>query len=79
MAIQQTEPIRRLYALHLVDIELDHLERAIRQPGNRMLNTDYWRRRVQSIRTRFELTREQLARVDAILDRLAQRTGPTAV
>jgi vancomycin permeability regulator SanA len=73
MGIQQTQSARRVHALHLVDADLDHLERAILQPENRMLDARYWERRVQSVRHQFELTREQRARVDAILERLAQR------
>ncbi|HTH74900.1 MAG TPA: hypothetical protein VL635_10890, partial [Trinickia sp.] len=71
--IQQTNPVRRVHALHLVDADLDHLERVIREPENRMLNAQYWERRVHSVRRQFELTREQRARVEAILQRLAQR------
>jgi hypothetical protein len=71
----QTEPVRRIHALHLVDADLDHLERAIRQPEIRMLNAQYWERRVLSVRHQFELTREQRARVDAILQRLARRSA----
>ena len=81
MAIQQTTSasVRRVYALHLVDADLDHLERAIQQPENRMLNVHYWERRVRSVRHQFELTREQGARVDAILERLAQRSRDPAL
>jgi hypothetical protein len=73
MAIQQTEPVRRTYALHLVDADLDHLERAIREPENRMLTAQYWRQRILSIRRQFELTREQRARAEALLESLSQR------
>ncbi|NRO96911.1 hypothetical protein GWC77_13375 [Paraburkholderia sp. NMBU_R16] len=73
MAIQQTEPARRTYALHLVDADLDHLERAIREPENRMLTAQYWRQRILSIRRQFELTREQRARAEALLESLSQR------
>jgi hypothetical protein len=81
MGMQQTESksVRRVHALHLVDADLDHLERAIRQPENRMLNMQYWERRVRSVRHQFELTREQGARVDAILERLAQRSREPAL
>jgi hypothetical protein len=79
MGISQTESVRRIHALHLVDADLDHLERAIRQPENRMLNAKYWERRVLSVRHQFELTREQRARVDAILERLAQRSVEPAL
>ncbi len=73
MAIQQTEPARRTYALHLVDADLDHLERAIREPENRMLTVQYWRQRILMIRRQFELTREQRARAEALLESLSQR------
>jgi hypothetical protein len=73
MTIQQTEPARRTYALHLVDADLDHLERAIREPENRMLTAQYWRQRILSIRRQFELTREQRARAEALLESLSQR------
>lgn len=73
MAIQQTEPARRTYALHLVDADLDHLERAIREPENRMLTIQYWRQRILCIRRQFELTREQRARAEALLERLSAR------
>lgn len=72
-AIEQTEQSPRTYALHLVDADLDHLERAIREPENRMLTVEYWQRRVLTMRRQFELTREQRARSEALLDRLAQR------
>jgi Spy/CpxP family protein refolding chaperone len=77
MGIQQTESVRRAHALHLVDADLDHLERAIRQPENRMLNTQYWERRARSVWHHYELTDEQRARVEAILERLAQRSRQT--
>lgn len=77
MAIQQTEPARRTYALHLVDADLDHLERAIREPENRMLTIQYWRQRILCIRRQFELTREQRARAEALLERLSQRQRST--
>jgi hypothetical protein len=73
MAIQHTEPVRRTYALHLVDADRDHLERAIREPENRMLTAQYWRQRILSIRRQFELTREQRARAEALLESLSQR------
>lgn len=73
MAIQQTEPARRTHSLHLVDADLDHLERAIREPENRMLTVQYWRQRILCIRRQFELTREQRARAEALLERLSQR------
>lgn len=73
MAIQQMEPARRTYALHLVDADLDHLERAIREPENRMLTAQYWQQRILSIRRQYELTREQRARAEALLDSLSQR------
>jgi hypothetical protein len=77
MVIQQTVPARRVHALHLVDAELDHLERAIREPENRMLNAQYWERRVRTVWDRFELTHEQRARVQSILERLAERSRET--
>jgi len=67
------EPARRTYALHLVDADLDHLERAIREPENRMLTAQYWRQRILMIRRQFELTREQRARAEALLESLSQR------
>ena len=73
MAIQQMEPARRTYALHLVDADLDHLERAIREPENRMLTAQYWQQRILSIRRQYELTREQRARAEALIDSLSQR------
>ena len=73
MAIQHMEPARRTYALHLVDADLDHLERAIREPENRMLTAQYWRQRILMIRRQFELTREQRARAEALLESLSQR------
>jgi hypothetical protein len=79
MGIRQTESVRRIHALHLVDADLDHLERAIREPENRMLTAQYWERRVRSVRHQFELSREQRARVEAILERLAQRSAEPAL
>lgn len=79
MGIHQTEQPRRVHALHLVDADLDHLERAIREPDNRMLNAQYWERRVLSVRHQYELTREQRARVEAILERLAHRSAEPAL
>lgn len=76
--IEQTEQNPRTYALHLVDADLDHLERAIREPENRMLTVQYWQRRVLTMRRQFELTREQRARSEALLDRLAQRESGCA-
>jgi hypothetical protein len=73
MAIQQMESPRRTYALHLVDADLDHLERAIREPENRMLTAQYWRQRILMIRRQFELTHEQRARAEALLESLSQR------
>lgn len=73
MAILQTKNSRRVHALHLVDADLDHLERAIRQPATRMLNPQYWRRRVLTVQHQFELTLEQYARIEAILRRLGER------
>jgi hypothetical protein len=58
--------------LHLVEADLDHLERAIRQPATRMLDAQYWRRRVLSVRHQFELTHEQGVRIEAILRQLAE-------
>lgn len=75
---EQTEQSPRTYALHLVDADLDHLERAIREPENRMLTVQYWQRRVLTMRRQFELTREQRARSEALLDRLAKRESSCA-
>ena len=72
MTTHRTESSRRVNDLHLVEADLTHLERAICQPATRMLDVEYWRRRALSVRTQFELTREQGARIEAILNRLAQ-------
>ncbi|RKP52287.1 hypothetical protein D7S89_01765 [Trinickia fusca] len=70
MSIHQTERACGGLALHLVDADLDHLERVISRPANRMLTAQYWRRRVLSMQHQFELTHEQGARAEAILQRL---------
>lgn len=78
MPIYQTERARGGHALHLVDADLDHLERVISRPANRMLNAQYWRRRVLSMQHQFELTHEQGARAEAILQRLDERGANAA-
>ena len=38
-----------------------------------MLTAQYWQQRILSIRRQYELTREQRARAEALLDSLSQR------
>ncbi|WP_027801395.1 hypothetical protein [Paraburkholderia dilworthii] len=70
------KPLRpkRFNASHVVEAELEHLEWATKQPAQRMLDPGYWRRRVLAVKCRFELTEQQVARVEKILQRLAALT-----
>ncbi|HEX7933230.1 MAG TPA: hypothetical protein VF573_09165 [Paraburkholderia sp.] len=65
---------KRVNASHVVEAELTHLEWATRQPAQRMLDAVYWRRRVLAVKCGFELTEQQVVRVEKIL----QRLGPLA-
>ncbi|CAD6521598.1 hypothetical protein LMG28727_01657 [Paraburkholderia kirstenboschensis] len=65
---------KRFNASHVVEAELEHLDWATRQPAQRMLDAGYWRRRVLAVKCKFELTDQQVARVEKILKRL----GPLA-
>ncbi|WOD20340.1 hypothetical protein [Paraburkholderia kirstenboschensis] len=65
---------KRFNASHVVEAELEHLDWATRQPAQRMLDAGYWRRRVLAVKCKFELTDQQVARVEKIL----QRLGPLA-
>ncbi|ASL42570.1 hypothetical protein bAD24_I03715 [Burkholderia sp. AD24] len=60
----------RFNALHVVEAELEHLDWATRQPALRMLDAGYWRRRVMAVKHGFELTEQQLVRLEKILMRL---------
>jgi hypothetical protein len=70
------KPVRakRFNASHVVEAELEHLDWATKQPAQRMLDAGYWRRRVLAVKSKFELTDQQVARVEKIL----QRLGPLA-
>ncbi|MFM0378812.1 hypothetical protein PQQ72_17550 [Paraburkholderia strydomiana] len=70
------KPVRakRFNASHVVEAELEHLDWATKQPAQRMLDGGYWRRRVLAVKSKFELTDQQVARVEKIL----QRLGPLA-
>ncbi|XUW87104.1 hypothetical protein OH764_09655 [Burkholderia sp. M6-3] len=70
------KPVRakRFNASHVVEAELEHLDWATKQPAQRMLDAGYWRRRVLAVKCKFELTDQQVARVEKIL----QRLGPLA-
>jgi hypothetical protein len=61
---------RRFNASHVVEAELDHLDWATKQPTQRMLDAGYWRRRLLAVKCRFELSEQQVARVEKILQRL---------
>jgi hypothetical protein len=62
---------RRLNASYVVESELEHLERAMRQPMMRRLNAGYWRRRVLEVQCGYELTEQQGARIERMLQQLA--------
>ncbi|WP_027777265.1 hypothetical protein [Paraburkholderia caledonica] len=70
------KPVRakRFNASHVVEAELEHLDWATKQPAQRMLDAGYWRRRVLAVKCKFELTDQQVAKVEKIL----QRIGPLA-
>ncbi|AXF14634.1 hypothetical protein PQQ88_23100 [Paraburkholderia caledonica] len=70
------KPVRakRFNASHVVEAELEHLDWATKQPAQRMLDAGYWRRRVLAVKCKFELTEQQVAKVEKIL----QRLGPLA-
>ncbi|MBT2794418.1 hypothetical protein [Paraburkholderia strydomiana] len=70
------KPVRakRFNASHVVEAELEHLDWATKQPAQRMLDAGYWRRRVLAVKCKFELSDQQVARVEKIL----QRLGPLA-
>lgn len=70
------KPVRakRFNASHVVEAELEHLDWATKQPAQRMLDAGYWRRRVLAVKCKFELTDQQVAKVEKIL----QRLGPLA-
>ena len=61
---------RRFNALHVVEAELEHLDWATRQPALRMLDAGYWRRRILAVKCEFELTEQQILRLEKILERL---------
>jgi hypothetical protein len=61
---------QRFTASHVVEAELEHLDRATRQPALRMLDAVYWRRRVLAVKCGFELTDLQVIRLEKILQRL---------
>ncbi|MBN3851522.1 MULTISPECIES: hypothetical protein [Burkholderiaceae] len=65
---------RRFFASHVVEAELEHLNWATKQPALRMLDAVYWRRRVLGVKGGFELTDQQVMRLEKIL----QRLGPSA-
>jgi hypothetical protein len=75
MDIDRTNSGRRVLALHAVDAELDHLEWATRQPMNRTLDADYWRRRLLAVQRQFELTLKQGERVERLLRQLDEKRG----
>jgi hypothetical protein len=75
MEINLTNSARRVHALHIVDAELEHLEWATRQPMNRTLDADYWRRRLLAVQRQFELTLKQGERVEQLLRRLDEQRG----
>jgi hypothetical protein len=70
MNSNRREPAQRFNALHVVEAELEHLDWATRQPGGQMFNAGYWRRRVLAVKCGFELTHQQRARIEQILQRL---------
>jgi hypothetical protein len=70
MNSKRREPARRFNALHVVEAELEHLDWATRQPVVQMFNAGYWRRRVLAVKCGFELTHQQRARIEQILQRL---------
>lgn len=61
---------QRLNASHVVEAELVHLDWATKQPAQRMLDAVYWRRRVLAVKCGFELTQQQVIRLEKILQRL---------
>ncbi|WGS51775.1 hypothetical protein LFL96_07865 [Paraburkholderia sp. D15] len=65
---------QRFNALHVVEAELEHLDWATRQPALSMLDAGYWRRRVMAVKCGFELTEQQLLRLEKILLRLGYPT-----
>ena len=66
------KPVRpkRFNASHVVEAELDHLDWATKQPAQRMLDAGYWRRRLLAVKCKFEMSEQQVARVEKILQRL---------
>jgi hypothetical protein len=62
--------VQRLNALHAVEAELEHLDRATKQPALRRLDVLHWRRRVLAVRDGFALTEQQVTRLKRILQRL---------
>jgi hypothetical protein len=64
-------PRQRIHAWHgVVEAELDHLDWATRQPMNATLNATYWRRRLLEIKIGFELTQQQIQRIETLLHRV---------
>jgi hypothetical protein len=70
MNSDRREPPQRCNALHFVEAELEHLDWATRQPVVHMFNAGYWRRRILAVKCGFELTHQQRARIEQILQRL---------
>jgi hypothetical protein len=65
---------RRLLASHAVQAELEHLDWATKQPALHMFDANYWRRRVLAVNGGFELTEQQVRKVQTILQRLGRST-----
>jgi hypothetical protein len=62
---------QRIHASHgVLEAELDHLDWATRQPMSATLNATYWRRRLLDIKIGFELTQQQILRIEALLHRV---------
>ncbi|WP_144154001.1 hypothetical protein [Paraburkholderia sp. BCC1885] len=70
MESDRSRQMPRLSASHVVEAELEHLDWATRQPTLRVFSAGYWRRRVQAIQCRYELTHQQGLRIEQILRRL---------
>lgn len=66
---------QRLNASHVVEAELVHLDWATKQPALRTLDATYWRRRVLAVKRGFELTEQQVMRLEKILQRLGPPLG----
>ena len=64
----------RVFAAHVVEAELEHLDWATQQPALQLFDTGYWRRRVLAVEGRFELTERPLMQLEKILRRLGSST-----